>query len=251
VDLQLYARVLWRFKVIVLLGLVLALTLALLSTVRVGRNGATYRSPELWSSSIRLLVTQRGFPEGRLYAQVPIPPGEINPPAIDSSAPVVDPARFNSLAILYSELATSDAVRQLMRKQGPIPGQIVATPLRDERSGTLLPLLDLSAVSTSPGAAIVLARRGAAALNRFVADQQRVNNVPPDDRVVLTTIVQPKGAQLFQPRSKTMPIVVFLVVMFAVVGLVFLLESVRPRSRQAEADDERDLAKTPAQRASA
>lgn len=254
-DLQLYFRVLWRFKFIVLLGLLLALALALLSTVRITSDGIKYRDQELWSSSMRLLVTQSGFPEGRLYAQEPPQPGEdpaTTPPiATQSGIPVVDPGRFNNLAILYAELATSDPVRLLMRRDGPVRGQIVATALRDDRSGTLLPMIDLAAISTSPREAITLALRSADSLNRFIARQQRANDVPAADRVVVQTIVQPKGARLFQPRSKTMPIVVFLVVMFAIVGLAFLLESVRPRAGEVGAPGEPDLANATAQRRSA
>ena len=254
-DLQLYARVLWRFKFIVLLGLLLALALSLLSTVRVTSDGIKYRDQELWSSTMRLLVTQSGFPEGRLYAQEPPKPGEdpaTTPPiGTQSGIPVVDPGRFNNLAILYAELATSDPVRLLMRRDGPVRGQIVATALRDDRSGTLLPMIDLAAISTSPRGAIALALRSADALNRFIARQQRANNVPAADRVVVQTIEQPKGARLFQPRSKTMPIVVFLVVMFAIVGLAFLLESVKPRSGEVGTPREPDLANARAQRRSA
>ena len=36
----------------------------------------------------------------------------------------------------------------------------------------------------------------------------------------------PRRAEIFRPRSKTMPIVIFLAVMFATVGLAFLLENV-------------------------
>lgn len=253
-DLQLYARVLWRFKFIVLLGLLLALALSLLSTVRITSDGIKYRDQELWSSSMRLLVTQSGFPEGRLYAQEAPQPGEdpaTTPPLASRSGPVVDPGRFNALAILYAELATSDPVRLLMRKDGPVRGQIIATALRDDRSGTLLPMIDFAAISTSPQGAMMLALRGADALNTFLARQQRANNVPAADRVVVQTIVQPKGARLFQPRSKTMPIVVFLVVMFAIVGLVFLLESIKPRAGALSAPREPDLANTARQRRSA
>src|SRR5688572_23274106 len=136
-DLQLYARVLWRFKFIVLLGLLLALALSLLSTVRITNDGIKYRDKELWSSTMRLLVTQSGFPEGRLYGQEPTPPGQdpaTTPPVVSQpDFPLVDPGRFNNLAILYAELATSDPVRQLMRRDGPVRGQIVATALRDDR----------------------------------------------------------------------------------------------------------------------
>jgi hypothetical protein len=246
-DLQLYARVLWRFKVIILLGLVLALTLALLSAVRVGSQGFKYRSDELWSSTTRLRVTQSGFPEGRLYGQEPTTLGEepgIAPPSTSQrDFPVVDPARFNFLAIYYAELATSDPVRRLIRQAGPpIRGQVIATSLRDDQSGTLLPLIDLAAISTSPQGAMMLAQRGAGALKAYLASQQRTNKVPQADRVVLRTIVQPRGARIFQPRSKTMPIVVFLVVMFAFVGLAFLLESIKPQPPKANEPQKPDLA---------
>jgi hypothetical protein len=253
-DFRLYARVLWRFRIIVVLGLILALALALLSTVRVGRHGATYRDSELWSSTMRLLVTQNGFPEGRLYAQVPPAPGTgttTTPgPATTSGIPVVDPGRFNTLAILYAKLATSDSVRQVMRRNGSVHGQIIATALRDDQSGTLLPMIDLAAIAKSPRAAMMLALRDANALSTYLAEQQRANNVPAADRVVLQTIVAPR-AQLFQPRSKTMPIVIFLAVMFAIVGLAFLLENLKPRTREVGAAQEADLADTDAQRRSA
>ena len=244
-DFQLYARVLWRFRVIVVLGVTLALALALLSMVRVSQEGVSYRDPELWSSSVRLLVTQNGFPEGRLYAQDMAQPGA---EATGRGTLVADPARFNNLAILYAELAASDPVRQLMREEGPVRGKIVATALRDEQSGTLLPLIDLAAISTSPQAATTLALRGANALNTFLQHSQGANKVPAGDRVVVRTIVQPetREAKLFQPRSKTLPIVVFLVVMLAVFGLAFLLDNLKPRpasqvggSREAELVDAR------------
>jgi hypothetical protein len=254
-DFRLYARVLWRFKGLVLLGLVLALTLSLLSTVRVTRHGATYRSPELWSSTMRLLVTQKGFPEGRLYAQEPTTPGDpgtvVTTPSSKKGFPLVDPGRFNTLAILYAELATSDPVRQLMRRDGPYRGQILATPLRDEQSGTLLPLIDLAAISTTPQQAMALVQRGARALNTYIAAEQRTNNVPDADRVVVQTIVEPRGARLFQPRSKTMPIVIFLAVMFAIVALAFLLENLRPRAREKGDPQEFGLAQKAAQRRTA
>jgi hypothetical protein len=234
-DFRLYARVLWRFRLIVAAGLVCALLLAALSIVRIGPHGVSYRQSELWSTTMRLLVTQRGAPEVRLYAQEPTPQGQTPASPGDQAAklgiPIADPARFNTLAILYSEFATSDPVRRLMLRGGPIRGQIAATALRDDASGVLLPLIDLVAISTSPREAVTLASRGASALDTYVARQQRTNNVPTSDRVVVRTIVEPKIPQLYQPRSKTMAIVVFLVVMLATVGLAFLLENMRPRVR--------------------
>ncbi len=53
-DFQLYARVLWRFKLLVVLGLMLAIALATLSLVSVSGDGLTYRQNELWSSTTRV-----------------------------------------------------------------------------------------------------------------------------------------------------------------------------------------------------
>jgi hypothetical protein len=227
-DFRLYAGVLWRFRIIVAAGFAVAIILAILSIVRVSPHGVSYRQSQLWSTTMRLLVTQRGFPEGRLYAQDPS-----GAPATSSAdqAPVADPGRFNTLAILYAELATSDPVRRLMLRNGPIAGKTAAAALRDEASGVLLPLIDLTAISTSPGAAVRLAARNAAALDRYVSGQQQANHVPTSDRVVVRTIVKPKQPDVFQPRSKTMAIVVLLAVMLATTGLAFVLENLRPRVR--------------------
>ena len=75
-------------------------------------------------------MTQRGFPEGRLYAQSPTQEGQL-PSQEDNASPVADPARFNTLAILYAELATSDPVRRLMSGGRPI--RAASSP---RRSGT-------------------------------------------------------------------------------------------------------------------
>jgi hypothetical protein len=226
VDFALYLRVLWRFRLLVLLGLTLALSLAVLSVVRISGDGIAYRQTEMWSSTTRLLVTQSGFPEGRLYGQTPTLGDE-------ADEPVVDPGRFNNLAVLYSELAVSDAVRGLLRRQGPIRGRVIANPvIAGGEFRVQLPMIDIVAISTTPLAAIQLATRSANALKTYIAAQQRASNVPIPDRAVIVPVVRPTQAELFQPRSKTMAIVVFLAVMFVTVGLAFLLENLRPRTVQ-------------------
>jgi hypothetical protein len=135
-------------------------------------------------------------------------------------------------------------VRSLVNHGHPIPGQIVATPLRDDQSGTLLPLIDLTAISTSPQLAIALAQRSVAALQSYLQTRQGLNGVPAADRAIVQELVQPKGAKLFRPRAKTMPIVVFMAVMFATIALAFLLENVRPRVRKASDPRETELLRT-------
>ena len=80
-DLPLYLRVLWRFRLLVAFGTVLAIALALLVTVRVSLSSPylAYRQSQTWSSESRVFVTQQGFPWG--YAA---PPTVSTTPAADS-----------------------------------------------------------------------------------------------------------------------------------------------------------------------
>ena len=70
-DFRLYARVLWRFRLLVACGFLLATVLAALSIVRISGDGLAYRQTELFASTARVGVTQSGFPWGRLFAQEP------------------------------------------------------------------------------------------------------------------------------------------------------------------------------------
>jgi hypothetical protein len=232
-DLGVYARVIWRFRLLVVAGFILALTLAVLSMAKISPSGLTYRQSELYQSTTRLGVTQNGFPWGRLFATEPSKDGAAVPmtPAQQAEKlgiPIADPNRFNNLAILYAELATSDPVKRLMLQDGPIKGQISAVPVVVQQN-IVLPFIDLTAVADTPRGAIALARRSADALESYIRDQQKANNVPDTDRVVIQDVLEPKKVTVFQPRSKTMSIVIFLAVMFATVGLAFLLENLRPR----------------------
>ena len=250
-DFRLYAQVLWRFKLIVLLGLLLAMSLALLSVVRVSSDGFTYRQAELWSSTTRLSVTQEGFPWGRLYAAEPTG-DELTSPGEEAARlgiPIADPQRFNNLAVLFAQLTTSDPVRRVIRRSGPIKGQLIANPL--VAGGDIkiqLPLIDMMAISDSPLGAVTLAERGANALQRYLSQQQRAGKVPRADRVVIEQVVSPTPPSVFRPRSKTMPIVIFLAVMLGTVGLAFLLENVRPRQIERDERKEDDLHKAVARR---
>jgi hypothetical protein len=243
VDLRLYGSVLWRFRVLVALGAVLAVALATLSVFRIGADGVQYRQSELWSSTTRLGVTQRGFPEGRLFAGIATPED-----VAKLDIPVADPARLNTLAVQYAELATSDPVRRLMLHDGPIGGKIIATPVVVGENRVMLPYLDIMSISTTPERAVRLAQRSAKALATYIESRQRANNVPTSDRVVVEQIVRPKAPKIFQPRSKTMAIVVFLATMFATIGLAFLLENLRPRKPTAQRVTEPEIQDTPRRR---
>lgn len=224
---------LWRFRKIVAVGLALAFLLSFFTLVRIGSAGISYRKAERWVSYETLFVTQRGFPWGRSVVPT-APSGTQEKP----SQAYADPTRLSSLAILYSQLAVGDAVRQLMLKDGPIHGSIEAAPVLASQSsnGDALPLVSIAAFDSSPGAAITLATRAGDALRRYIVTQQETNDIAPADRVLLTVVKEPTTAKLFQGRSKTLPIVVFVAMLAATLALAFVLENLRPRARTAAAE---------------
>jgi hypothetical protein len=247
-DLRLFASVVWRFRLLVATGFILAVVLATLTVVKVGPNGLTYRDSRLWSAEMQLKVTQAGCPECRLYATTSsTTPGETGKP-IEPKAPIVDPVRFASLALDYAVTLTTDPVRRLAAGDDGITGKLIATALRDPQSGTLLPYIDVTSISTSAQGAVKYAHRSAAALNTYILAQQRANHVPESDRAIVVTVIDPHGANVYRPRPKTMPLVVFFAVMFATIGLAFVLENTRPRKREEDSEQGPEIRQASARR---
>ena len=231
-DIRLFAQVIWRHKLLVVLGLVVAIALAELSVVSVSPGGTIkYRHAELLSSTTQLQVTGKGFPDGRLGTQKDIDSGK-----------VPDLNRLNYLTYIYAQYATGNAVRHLMLLDGPIRGTISADPVITGNGQVTLPVINLTGTSTSAAAAVALTTRAATALDTYVQAQQRANHQSASDRVIIDQVNGPSPATVVQPRSKTMPIVIFLAVMLAFVGLAFLLENSKTRgAEQEDQDDTRNM----------
>jgi hypothetical protein len=245
-DLPLYARVLWRFRVLVGGGVLAAILLSLLAVVRVSPSAPhfAYRQNQEFSSQATLFVTQQGFPWG--YAAPPTVSPNATPQA-DASTEAkalgakqfADPTRFPSLAVLYAYLAMSDPVKRIMLRHGPVDGQIVAQPVVVTSAGyvTTLPLVAIAATTTSPASAKKLAVRATDAFRQFLETQQAKNQIPAQNRVLVTILTRAEKPKLVKGRSKTLPLVVFVTVITAVIGLAFLLENMRPRVRPVREDE--------------
>ena len=126
-DFQLYARVLWRFKLLVVARAPARDRAGDAVVVRVSADGAHVPPDGAVVEHDRVGVTQKGFPWGRLLAPGPSLDAA---QAQDLGIPLADPNRLNKLAVLYAELATSDPVRRAdAPATGPIRGKIIATPV--------------------------------------------------------------------------------------------------------------------------
>lgn len=265
-DLQLILRVVWRFRLLVGFGLFLAILLAVVSFGRVswvnGKPAFDYRETEQWESLSTLFVTSRGFPWGSIDTQAsgparnsstrtqtprqaPTDTGTLVPetptatPTPEPTATPLDPANLTALAGLYGQLATSDPVFRIM---GYVPGRdgtLQAFPVGSDPNGRgdTLPMLTLSAVAGTPEAAQKLADRHSKAFVTYLRREQRAARIPVAERVVVEVVRRPQAPTLLQGRKKTRPVVVFVAIMIAVLGLAFALENLRPRVRALPSED--------------
>ena len=222
-DLALYGRTLWRHRGIVALGVILAAVLAFLAVAKVDlRNGSvSYRSSEVWQNSAKLLLTQRGFPEGR--SVFPVTGQSTKTPTY------ADPGRFVGLTDFYAQIVTSDAIRRQMLAAGPIDGTVQAAAQLGATNNPT-PIVNIFGSSDTPAKATALARRATNALLAYVATQQARARVPKSQRVNLQVLRSSDSPLLVEGRRKTLPVIVFLAVLTMTVALAFVLENVGRRS---------------------
>lgn len=236
-DLPLLFRVIWRFRLLFVLGMIMASVLAMLSFLRVETSdgfAVSYRDHEQWESLSTLFITSNGFPWGAVSDQAPADSAETA-----TAADSVDPGRLTTLAGLYMQLATSDPVLRIMRQDGPIDGALQTFPVYSTNTsdGSQLPMITFSAIAATPQRAVQLAAAHVNAFTRFIQSEQVAGGIPSGQRVRVQVVRQPQPAVLLEPRKKTRPIIVFIAVMSAIFGLIIALENMRPRLRPVPDED--------------
>lgn len=223
-DLPLFGRVVWRFKFLVAGGMLLAIGLSFLSVAKVGPGGVQFRQAQVWADDVTLLVSPKGFPWGSV-----------------SPSQSADPATFGSLATIYANLATSDAVKRLVAKSGPVdfakePMIATVVPYSYQSSNSPpLPFITMEAQAATKERVVELVRRESNAFLQYLHTLQAADQIPPDKRAQVT-IVKGDQIRLLKPRSKTVPIMILMLVMTITFGLAFLLENLRPRVRLVHSD---------------
>jgi len=239
-NLARHAAVLWRFRRMTAAGLLLGIFLAVFASYSITPSGLKPRGASTYSSQSQLLVTQPGFPEGRpvLPTTQAIDP-ETGKPIVDPDEPdFADPARFLALADLYTKLIVSDDV--LARLPARVsPTQVVASPLPAVSGAPILPIIQLDTIGATPAVAQRLNVDLAKALREHIEEGQRVNDIPPAKRVVISTIKAPEAGVLTSSPSKTASILALLMCLIGTVALTHLLENLRNR-RAPEPREELD-----------
>jgi hypothetical protein len=240
--------VLWRFKFVVLAGMVLGLALAVLAAFHV--PAMERRGSEQWQAQSDILVTQQGFPWGR----VTLPDQSMTPAAAEAlkesgqpvpdrsptknSLPFADPGRFSQLALLYSLIAHSDQVRASL-PQNPEREQIQAYAVDATGNGTnFLPVIRITTTATSAPGAVELNSAAFGAFQALLKKEQAGSKIPTNDRVVLSVLNQPDHPLLLSGRSKTPSVLAFLLCIIGAIAVAHLLESLRPRVGRDDDDEQ-------------
>lgn len=233
-DLRLYGSVLWRYRLLVAVGWVVACTAAFFSFYSIGGDGVTPRQSVTFNAQQDLYITARGFAEGR--AAVPVE-GQEGASGEEASV-LADSDRLTGLTTLYGELIDSDRVREIMEREGPVEGEVVGEQYVLNSGRTALPLLRLTASAPSEQAAVERAQRQAAAFQEFLGEEQIAAGIPPADRVVVEVLRAADSATVVEGRSIVVPMVLFLAVLAFTVALAFVVQNVQgaPAPRR---DDER------------
>jgi hypothetical protein len=240
-NLERHLRVLWRRRFLVASGVLLAAALAFLTAYDVSGGHPKRRGSEVWSSSSQILVTQKGFPWGRVTLPDASLDGKTATNPSDLSAQdrirYADPTRFVNLALLYSVISHSDDVRSRL-PGNPNPDQIQTTLLDPTNSGnSYLPIIQLTTRASTPGQATVLNSQTFDGLRSLLTDQQKSNGISGANRVLLTVLSQPSAPVIVEGRSMTSSILAFMLVIIATVAFAHIAEAISmARSRRATAE---------------
>jgi hypothetical protein len=235
-DLRRHLQVMWRFRRIVAGGFILAVVVAVLASFQVSTSGLSWRSEQTFTSTSTLFVTQSGFPWGR----VTLPTASLTPstggaPANEGGASTTTgqerreygaPERFSDLAVVYSFIARSDQVRDLVMPR-PQPDQIVISPVINPTTGAALPLLLNETHAFDQETAMRLNEGVIDALRSYLAKEQEASDIPASQRVRVQVLNPPTPVGVTEARTYMGSVVAFILVLAAAVALAYLLENVR------------------------
>lgn len=232
-NLARHVAVLLKHRFLAAGGICLAGVLAFLAAYQV--PSLERRGSETWSSASNILVTQPGFPEGRVtLPDQAATPGATLPPTGSDDVPsgnsqrFADPQRLASLALLYADIAASEQVRK--RVPGAGPGQIQAGAVDATGNGTtFLPIIGVETQAASPEEARRLNVETFAAFEQLLRSRQKANDIPLTERIRLTVLDPPSRATLVAGRSLTPSMLAFVLCCLATLALIHILEGLSLR----------------------
>jgi hypothetical protein len=230
-DIRYHLGIIWRWRALLVVGLLVAVAVSYLVTFKPGLGKPEWRSAATYTSTSRTAVTQPGFPWGRATLPGADPNQPITPDGarLRSFAP---PQRFTDLAVVYAYLAQSDQVRSLISPR-PFAQQINVATVPNPATGDPLPIIEVATTANSSAGAQKLNMATIRALRAYLARNVRENNVPLEDRATLEVLNPPTPGFLVAGRSLTLSVIAGLLALVATFVAIYVLENLYPGSRPA------------------
>jgi hypothetical protein len=187
------------------------------------------RQAQTYQGTATVFVTQPGFPWGRTVTEYL--PGDSA--TAKPSVPVADENRLASLTALYAQLAVSKAIRDSIPgvAAGTTKLSVTPVPAPPYVNPAILPLLTVTVIAPTPVTAVAYTNMAAVRFQHWLGQRQAVAGIPADERVTVRIVDPADKATLAGHRSKTLPAVIFLGLMAATFGFVFVRENLNPRVR--------------------
>jgi hypothetical protein len=226
-DLRTVIEAIRRYKYIAIIGGLAAVVLSTLAFAKLDFDKfpplARRAGPD-YQSTVRLFITQPGFPWGRSSLKYTSQGG--GPPVLEG-----DPDRFATLAVLYANIANSGTILRKVRLDGQrlldIDGaQVTAAVVpASQFSSAPLPLVDIVATYRTKEGAEKIARGMTASLISFVTSGQKSSGIPQDQRVELQVIDGPENPKAVGGGKLTLPVLVLLTVMTLTLTIIIVLRN--------------------------
>jgi capsular polysaccharide biosynthesis protein len=177
----------------------------------------SYRQGQTWQASETLLINQRGL---------------LTNPA---PGPQSNPGWLTSLTSLYAQIANSATIRTRVFPGGittKATGDYSASQVFDQNNQPLS-VLTFDGTGSSPGQAAGDAGRAASQFRYYVNAQSAGQT---KNRVLISVLspAEVRTAKVVKGRKLTNPILIFLAVFLAAIGLAYVLENLKPKKAPGE-----------------
>ncbi|GAA4183194.1 hypothetical protein GCM10022288_02200 [Gryllotalpicola kribbensis] len=239
-DVPHYLRVLWRYKWLLLVGLVVAAMAALVAGFTLVDGKLVSRTTQQYTAATTIML---GSSDQSIYTDQQVGPTQ-------APGQSVQQTNLAQTAVVYAYLISGDTIRQQVEASlgafGPDDG-LTAVSRTTQPAGSeqfpgkyTLPMINVVGESDSASRAEKISRTAAEQFQTYVLRQQNAAKVAAADRIQLTTITD-GAAEAAEGSNPAIPIVITGAgVMLVFIALAFVLYNValsreRARARRARA----------------
>lgn len=231
-----YLQILWAYKWLVLIGVVVAAAAALLAGFTISNGQIVSRAQGTYSAATTVMLESQ---------QPTLFQSEIAGQALSPTAAPPQAQNLSASAVLYAYLASSDQIKKQVES---VIGNFSDTDALTAVSRTTqpagselfpgrlqLPVIDIVGTAATPARASAIARTADVQFRDYVTAQQKKANIPDANRVSLATL-QVKPPVQAAGSNPAIPVVVAGAGVFlAFIALIFIIHGARTSRNEKRA----------------